>query len=265
MADDVVVDLARAEDEATGLRRPSRRGAGRRASAGSCPSRGRPACDAASFRRRQPLGRHDDERACASGASACRRRSVEVLRGGRAVDDADVLLRGELQEALEPRARVLGPVALVAVREQERQPRASGATSTRPETMNWSIMTWAALTKSPNCASQRTSARRAGHRIAVLEADGGHLGERRVVDLRRSRAPPEVGQTACRRPRSRSRAGRGGGARTCRARCPGRSGGWACPRRRGSRSARPSACAQSIPPASPSVSRRRSSCFTSFG
>ena len=28
----------------------------------------------------------------------------------------------------------------------------------RPETMNWSTMTWAELTKSPNWASQRTSA-----------------------------------------------------------------------------------------------------------
>jgi hypothetical protein len=46
---------------------------------------------------------------------------MEVLRGRRAVRDADVLLRAELQEALEPGTRVLGSIALVPVREQERQ------------------------------------------------------------------------------------------------------------------------------------------------
>ena len=48
---------------------------------------------------------------------------MEVLGRGRAVDDADVLLRTELQEALQPRARMLRAVALVAVREQKREPR----------------------------------------------------------------------------------------------------------------------------------------------
>jgi hypothetical protein len=46
---------------------------------------------------------------------------VKVLRGRRQVGDADVLLRGELKEPLEPRARVLGTVAFVAVRKQQRQ------------------------------------------------------------------------------------------------------------------------------------------------
>ena len=55
-------------------------------------------------------------------SSACLRSEVEVLRGRRAVDDADVLLRGELEEPLESRARVLRAVALVAVRQQQREP-----------------------------------------------------------------------------------------------------------------------------------------------
>ena len=48
---------------------------------------------------------------------------MEELGGGRAVGDPDVVLRTLLQEALEPRARVLGAVALVAVRQEERQAR----------------------------------------------------------------------------------------------------------------------------------------------
>ena len=69
----------------------------------------------------QPLGRHHDERA-RRRVERLPAQEVEVLRRGGAVRDADVLLRGELEEALEPRARVLGAVALVAVREQQRQP-----------------------------------------------------------------------------------------------------------------------------------------------
>ena len=49
--------------------------------------------------------------------------------------------------------------------------------------MNWSMITCAPLTKSPNCASQRTSACGTVDRVAVLEAEGGSLGERRVVHL----------------------------------------------------------------------------------
>src|SRR5205807_1204011 len=48
---------------------------------------------------------------------------MEVLRRRRAVRDADVLLRGELQEALESRARMLRAVSFIAVREQEREAR----------------------------------------------------------------------------------------------------------------------------------------------
>jgi hypothetical protein len=69
----------------------------------------------------QALGRHDDERT-RGRVERLAPHEVEVLRGRRAVGDADVLLRGQLEEPLEPRARVLGPVPLVAVREQERQP-----------------------------------------------------------------------------------------------------------------------------------------------
>jgi hypothetical protein len=48
---------------------------------------------------------------------------VEVLRRRGQVRHAQVALGRELQEALEPRAGVLGAGALVAVRQQQRQSR----------------------------------------------------------------------------------------------------------------------------------------------
>ena len=68
----------------------------------------------------QPLRRHHDERA-RGRVERLAAEQMEVLGRGRHVGDADVLLGGELEEALELRARVLGAVALVAVREQQRQ------------------------------------------------------------------------------------------------------------------------------------------------
>src|SRR5690349_19237995 len=48
---------------------------------------------------------------------------MEVLRGRRAVGDTDVALGAKGEEALEPRARMLGALAFVAVRQQQREPR----------------------------------------------------------------------------------------------------------------------------------------------
>ena len=55
----------------------------------------------------------------------------------------------------------------------------------RPETMNWSIVTCAAFTKSPNCASHITSVSGAWIAVAVLEAERARLRQRAVVDLER--------------------------------------------------------------------------------
>src|SRR3546814_1180575 len=44
---------------------------------------------------------------------------VEVLCPVRRHDDLDVFPRGEIQESLQASARVLGPLALVAVRQQQ--------------------------------------------------------------------------------------------------------------------------------------------------
>ena len=48
---------------------------------------------------------------------------MEVLRGRRAVGDAHVDVGRRLQEPLEPRARMIGSLALVAVRQQHHQRR----------------------------------------------------------------------------------------------------------------------------------------------
>src|SRR5918997_2590685 len=48
---------------------------------------------------------------------------MEVLRRRRAVGDPDVLVRRELQKALEAGAGVLGSLALVAVRQEHHEPR----------------------------------------------------------------------------------------------------------------------------------------------
>jgi hypothetical protein len=66
----------------------------------------------------QALGRHDHQR-LAEGALHLAAQGVEVLRRGGQVADLDVVLGAELQEALEVGAGVLGPLALVAVRQQQ--------------------------------------------------------------------------------------------------------------------------------------------------
>src|SRR5438270_9501932 len=119
VAGDVVVDLARAQDE---TRRALAVGRG---VVEERPERaGR---EVVERRRRllqpqQALRRHHDERA-RSRVEGLPAEEMEVLRRRRAIGDADVLLRRQLQEALEAGARMLGAVALVAVRKQQRQPR----------------------------------------------------------------------------------------------------------------------------------------------
>ena len=54
--------------------------------------------------------------------SACRRSRWKYCAGGRRLADLQVVLGRELQEALDARARVLGPLPLVAVRQQQHEP-----------------------------------------------------------------------------------------------------------------------------------------------
>ena len=68
----------------------------------------------------QALRRHHDER-LAHAPQHLEAQQVEHLRGRRRLADLDVVLGARLEIALEPRARVLGAVAFVSVREQQRQ------------------------------------------------------------------------------------------------------------------------------------------------
>jgi hypothetical protein len=70
----------------------------------------------------QALRRHHDQRPLL-GVERLAAQQVEVLRRRRAGSRPGCCPRRELEEALEPRARVLGALALVAVRQQQRQPR----------------------------------------------------------------------------------------------------------------------------------------------
>ena len=122
---------------------------------------------------------------------------MEVLRRRRAVRDPDVLLGGELEEALELRARVLGPVPLVPVRQEQRQPR--GLPPLREagdeELVDDDLGAVDEVAELRLPEDERVGRR---DRVAVLEAETGVLGERRVVDLDRGAG---VGQVLDRRVR----------------------------------------------------------------
>src|SRR4051794_2982704 len=109
---------------------------------------------------------------------------MEVLRGRRAVGDADVLLRSELQESLETCARVLGTVALVPVRQQQRQPRrlAPLRQTGGDELVDDDLRAVDEVAELRLPQDERLRGRRG---VAVLEADAGVLAQRRVVDLER--------------------------------------------------------------------------------
>ena len=64
------------------------------------------------------LGGEDDER-LAPGEQRLAAQQVEVLRRGRGLADLHVVLGAELEVALDAGARVLRPLPLVAVRQQQ--------------------------------------------------------------------------------------------------------------------------------------------------
>ena len=150
--DDVVVDLAGAEDQARDLR-------GRDAGLGEHRLEApvgqvlEPAGRLGQAQQR--LRRHHDQRALLDDHRLAAQ-EVEVLRRRRRVRDSQVALGGEREEALEAGGGVLGPRALVAVREQQRE---AGGLAPLCEARGDELVDdhLGALTKSPNCASQSTS------------------------------------------------------------------------------------------------------------
>ena len=102
---------------------------------------------------------------------------MEVLRARGAVRNPDVVLRAELEEALEPGAGVLRAVALVAVRQEQRQPR--GLPPLRPacdeELVDDDLRTVREVAELRLPQDERVGS---GDRVAVLEPDRRVLGER---------------------------------------------------------------------------------------
>ena len=102
---------------------------------------------------------------------------MEELGGGRAVGDPDVVLGPLLEESLEPRARVLGAVAFVAVRQQERQAR--GLTPLRaPGDEELVDHDLGAVDEVAELRLPEDERVRSRDRVAVLESERGVLRER---------------------------------------------------------------------------------------
>ena len=133
----------------------------------------------------QALGREDDER---QRIPLEQRRlppqHVEVLRRGGAVHQPQVDVGGRLQEALGARARVLGALALVAVRQQEHQrrlqPPLRPARGDELVEDDLRAVDEVAVLGFPDHQVPRLL-----HVVAELEADRRGFGERAVVDLER--------------------------------------------------------------------------------
>ena len=146
--------------------------------------------DAAAGRRSSDFGRHHDQWA-RIGMACLAAKEVEVLRRRRRVDDTDVALRAEGQEPLEPRGRMLRARALVAMRQEQRQPR--GLPPLREagdeELVDDDL---GAVHEVPVLRLPQHERLRGRHRVAVLESQRRVLGQRRVVQLERCSRPGEV-------------------------------------------------------------------------
>ena len=107
---------------------------------------------------------------------------MEVLGRCCRVRHPDILLRSQLEEPLQPGARVLRAVAFIAVREEQRQPR--GLPPLRQpgddELVDDALRVVDEIAELRLPEDKRL---RRGHRVAILEAHRRGLGERRVVEL----------------------------------------------------------------------------------
>ena len=125
---------------------------------------------------------------------------MEVLGRRRAVGHADVPLRAELEEALEPAARVLRPRPLVAVGQEQRQPRVLAPLGEpgHDELVDDHLRGVHEVAELRLPADKHVARLRA---VAVLERDTRVLRQRAVVELERDlglrealdRAPPLAG------------------------------------------------------------------------
>ena len=116
------------------------------------------------------------------GELACWRKQMIVVARRRGIRDAQVAFGGELQEALEPRARMFRPLAFVAVRQQQRQAR--GLTPLRltrgDELIDDDLRAVDEVAELRFPQHQRLRHRR---RVAVFETDARVFRKRPVVNL----------------------------------------------------------------------------------
>ena len=138
----------------------------------------------------QALRRHHDERPRLLNERLAAQQ-VEVLRGRRDVRDPDVPLGGELQEALDAPARVLGAGTLVAVRQEQREPgRLAPLREARDEELVDHDLRGVHEVAELGLPEHERFGRL--DRVAVLEAEAGDLRQRAVVQLERRRCRLEV-------------------------------------------------------------------------
>src|SRR5215813_12924144 len=93
------------------------------------------------------------------------------------VCSSDLLLRRQLEEALEPGARMLGPVALIAMRQEERQARGLSPLG-QPGSDELVDDDLRAVDEVAELRFPEDERLRRCGRVAVLEADAGVLRER---------------------------------------------------------------------------------------
>jgi hypothetical protein len=107
---------------------------------------------------------------------------VEELRGRGEVADLDVVLGAVRQEALEPRARVLGPLALVPVRQEQHEPGEALplVLARRDELVDDDLRAVQEVAELGLPDDERLGVIEA---VAELEAEDAGLGQRAVVDV----------------------------------------------------------------------------------
>ena len=188
----------------------------------------------------QALRRHHHEGLAEVAADLAAQR-VEVLRGRRQVRDLQVVLGAELQEALEPRARVLGALALVAVRQEHDQTRRAAPLllAARDELVDDDLR---AVREVAELRLPQREPVRVDRAVAVLEAEHRGFRQERVRDREARAAGAELVERDEASSRSRRRAAPPGGGRRCRARRPDPSCARECPRRAASRTRAPRPC-----------------------
>ena len=138
----------------------------------------------------QTLRRHDDERPPLA-VPALTPEEVKVLGWRRAVGHPDVPLGGQLEEPLDPGARVLRTLALVSMRQQQGQP---GRQSPLGEPGHKELVydhLGAVDEVAKLCFPQHQNVVGRGA-VAILEPEASLLGERAVVDLDRGQGATQV-------------------------------------------------------------------------